>query len=287
MRDFKAFVRGHLSALALPPRRESKIVEELAAQIEESYDSLIADGRSDEEAWTELQRQLPDWRTVRLELLEAEPALVRLAYPPPGRLDAEGKRTVRSRLRDALSVGLVRDLQSSVRLLFKNRGFTATTVLTLAICLGAHAAIFTVVYSVLLRPLPVPHPDRIVAMGDVYPTITPNDILSNTAPSYFDRLEAITALESQAMFSLWFDTITIDGVSEEIRGMKATPSLLQLLQVPPALGRAFTDGEGEIGAEQKIILSDGLWRRLYGGIRQWSDETFASVGPGSAIPSSG
>ena len=102
-------------------------------------------------------------------------------------------------------------------------------------------------------------------MGDVYPTITPNDILSNTAPSYFDRLDAITTLESQAMFALWFDTITFDGISEEIRGMRATPSLFRLLQVPPALGRAFTDAEGEIGAEQKVILSHGLWQRLYGG----------------------
>jgi len=140
-----------------------------------------------------------------------------------------------------------------------------TTILTLAVCLGANAAIFTVVYSVLLRPLPVPDADRIVAMGDVYPTISPNDILSNTAPSYVDRLKAITALEEQAMFTLWFDTLTIDGISEEIRGMKATPSLFRVLQVNPAFGRAFTDAEGEIGAEQKIILSHGLWQRLYGG----------------------
>ena len=119
---------------------------------------------------------------------------------------------------------------------FTNRGFTATTILTLALCLGANAAIFTVVYSVLLRPLPVPGSDRIVAMGDVYPTITPNDILSNTAPSYFDRLEAITTLEEQAMFARWFDTITIDGIAEEIRGMRATPSLFRVIQAQPALG---------------------------------------------------
>jgi len=249
MRDFKAIVQEHLSCLSLPPERELKIVEELAAQIEDSYDALIADGLSDEEAWNEVRRQIPDCKTFGAELLEAEPFFDRLA----------------SGLRELFGLGLGRDLQSSLRLLLKDRGFTATTILTLAVCLGANAAIFTVVYSVLLRPLPVPGSDRIVAMGDVYPTITPNDILSNTAPSYFDRLEAITTLEQQAMFSLWFDTIAFDGISEEIRGMKATPSLFRLLQVPPALGRAFTDAEGEIGAEQKVILSYGLWQRLYGG----------------------
>jgi predicted permease len=121
------------------------------------------------------------------------------------------------------------------------------------------------VYSVLLRPLPVPEPDRIVAMGDVYPTITPDDILSNDAPSYFDRRAAITALEEQALFSMWYDSLAIDGVSEELRGMRATPSLFRVLRVEPALGRVFTDAEGQIGADQKIILSHGLWRRLYGG----------------------
>ena len=207
MRDFKAFVRQHLAPLALPPQRELDIVEELAAQIEDAYESLVAEGLSDDEAWNRLQRQVPDWKKLRDDLLEAEPVSVRLAHP---------------RLRDLLGVGLLRDVRSSVRLLIKDRGFTATTVLTLAVCLGANAAIFTVVYSVLLRPLPVPDADRIVALGDVYPTITPDDILSNMAPSYLDRLEAITTFEQQAMFSLWFDTMTIDGVAEELRGMSDT-----------------------------------------------------------------
>lgn len=265
MRDFKAFVHEHLSPLALSPQRELKIVEELASQIEDAYEALIAEGRSDDEAWDELQRQIPDWKTLRDELLDAEPIIVRLAHPDRGPLAGATKRTLVSAFQAFLSVGLARDLQSSVRLLLKSPGFSITTFLTLAVCLGANAAIFTVVYSVLLRPLPVPEPDRIVAMGDVYPTITPNDILSNTAPSYFDRLKAITTLEEQAMFALWFDTLTINGIAEEIRGMRVTPSLFRVLQVNPALGRAFTDDEGEIGAEQKIILSHGLWQRLYGG----------------------
>jgi len=241
MRDFKAFVREHLSPLGLPPQRELKIVEELAAQIEESYEALIADGFSDEEAWHTLRHQIPDWKTLGEDLLEAEPVIVRWAHPTHRPLAGERNRTLLSRLRDLLSLGLARDLQSGVRLLVKDRGFTLTTILTLAVCLGANAAIFTVVYSVLLRPLPIPDSQRIVAMGDVYPTITPNDILSNTAPSYFDRLDAITTLEEQAMFAQWFDTITIDGVSEELRGMRGTPSLFRVMQVRPALaGRSPT-----------------------------------------------
>lgn len=115
MHDFKAFVRAHLPSLALPRQRELKIVEELASQIEDSYEALIAEGRSDEEAWNELQRQIPDWKTISDELLEAEPVIVKWAHPG---------------LRDVLGVGLARDLQSSVRLLIKDRGFTVTTLLT-------------------------------------------------------------------------------------------------------------------------------------------------------------
>ena len=251
MPDFRAFVRSHLPSLGLPPEREIEIVDELAAQIEDAFEALRARGLSDDDAWRELRRQVPDWNALRDDLLDAGPPAARMPIAP--------------RLRDWLAAGLARDLQSSIRLLVRDRGFTLTTVLTLAVCLGANAAVFTVAYAILLRPLPFPDADRIVAMGDVYPTVTPDDILSNTAPSYFDRLEAVTALEEQALFAPWFDTLTIDGVAEEIRGMRVTPSLFPLLQVRPALGRAFTEADGEIGREQKVILSHGLWQRLYGG----------------------
>jgi predicted permease len=125
--------------------------------------------------------------------------------------------------------------------------------------------VFTVVNAVLLRPLPVPHPEQIVGIGDVYPTITPNDILANDVPSYFDRRASLTTLAEQAMFAFWFDTLPIDGAPQELRGMRATPSLFRVLQVEPALGRTFTEAEGESGDGQQIILSHALWQTLYGG----------------------
>jgi predicted permease len=243
MRDFKAFVRQHVAPLALPPHREQKIVDEWAAELEDIYEALRADGLSDHEAWLRMQRQIPDWKE-----LDVAPVPIEVAT-----------------LRQKLTAGFVRDLRASVRLLVKDPGFSAAVVLTLAICLGANAAIFTVVHAVLLRPMPVPEPDRIVGIGDVYPTITPNDILSNDVPSYFDRRDALTMLEEQGMFSYWFDTLAIDGMPQEVRGMRATPSLFRVLRVSPALGRTFTEAEGEPGEEQKIVLSDSLWQRLYGG----------------------
>jgi predicted permease len=182
-------------------------------------------------------------------LLDAEPAILRLVPPSEGHVAS----------------GLVRDIRDGLRQFLIAPAFCATVVLTLGVCLGANAAIFTVVHAVLLRPLPIPQPDRIVGMGDVYPTITPNDILANDVPSYFDRLTALTTLEAQAMFTFWYDTLTIDGIPQEIRGMRVTPSLFRVLRVEPAAGRTFTDDDGEIGNDHKIVISHGLWQRLYGG----------------------
>jgi putative ABC transport system permease protein len=264
MRDFTAFVRRHLEPLELPRHRELQIVEELAAQLEDAYDGLLARGLSDEEAWRELQRGLPAWQTIAAQVLEAESTFVRVAQPAREPRTASFS-TLLAALQQRSLQGLTGDLRAAVRLLLKDRGFSATTILTLAVCLGAHIAIFTVVYAVLLRPLPVRDAGRIVALGDVYPTVTPNDIVSNTVPSYFDRLAALTSLDEQAMFTYWYDTLPIDGIAQELRGMRATPSLFRVLQVPPALGRTFTDAEGEAGSDRKIILSHGLWQTLFGG----------------------
>ena len=264
MPDFLAFVRSRLEPLELPRQRELQIVEELAAQLEDAYDALLSRGLSEVDAWRELQRGLPDWKIFAAQVLEAEGAIVRATQPAraPGSLPLRVLRAVRQH---RPMQGLAGDLRAAFRLLRKDLGFSATTILTLAVCLGANIATFTVVYSVLLRPLPVPNANHIVALGDVYPTVTPNDIVSNTVPAYFDRLEALTAFESQAMFTYWFDTLAIDGTAQELRGMRATPSLFRVLQVQPALGRTFTDAEGEVGSERKIILSHGLWQRLSGG----------------------
>ena len=67
------------------------------------------------------------------------------------------------------------------------------------------------------------------------------------------------------MFTFWFDTLPIDGVPQELRGMRATPSLFRVLRVAPALGRTFTDDEGETGDGRRIILSYALWQTLYAG----------------------
>jgi predicted permease len=163
---------------------------------------------------------------------------------------------------------LTRDLRFSLKLLWKDRAYAATAILTLAICIGANTALFTIVESVLLRPLPVPDSDRIVLMSNQYPNAGSPGAAGYTnsgVPDYFDRLRAVTACEEQAMYSVANQSFDINGAPELIRGLAATPSLFRLLRVAPAQGRFFEEREGEIGNEQKVILSYGLSQQLFGG----------------------
>lgn len=151
------------------------------------------------------------------------------------------------------------------RALIKDKGFAAAVLLTLTVCIAANTAIFAIVNSVLLKPLPVPDAAAIVLMSNQYPKAGVGESRNSGAADYYDRMTAVTALQDQAMFNFASQTVDLQGTPERIRGMTATPSLFSLLRVSPALGRTFTPEEGEIGAEQKVILSDGLWRQLFGG----------------------
>jgi len=95
---------------------------------------------------------------------------------------------------------LLLDVRFAARLLWKDRGFTATTLLTLALCIGANTAIFAVVNSVLLRPLAVPEPERLVLMYNSYPRAGV-ERASNGVPDYYDRLREVDVLEEQALYS--------------------------------------------------------------------------------------
>src|SRR5262245_13502039 len=159
---------------------------------------------------------------------------------------------------------LIRDIKLGFKLLLKDREFTITAVLTLAVCMSANAVIFTIVNSVVLRPLPVPEADRILLMSNQYPNAGVGRSNNRGVPDYYDRLAAVPALEEQAMFGSTGQTIEIGGTAQRIRGMTATPSLFRLLRVRPLAGRVFNEDEGETANDQKIILSYGLWQELFG-----------------------
>ncbi|HEY2461987.1 MAG TPA: ABC transporter permease [Candidatus Acidoferrum sp.] len=162
---------------------------------------------------------------------------------------------------------LLLDIRQGSRSLWRAKGFTATVMLTFAVCIAANAALFAIVNSVVLRPLPFPDANSILLMSNEYPKAGVVGINNSSSGDYIDRIREMTAFESQAAFRRRDQTVELNGSPEQVRGMLVTPSWFHLLQVAPPVGRAFTEQDGQVGSDQQVILSDGLWRQLYGGDR--------------------
>jgi predicted permease len=157
------------------------------------------------------------------------------------------------------------DIRVALRLLWKDQAFTVTAALTLALCIGANTALFSVVHNVLLRPLPVPASDSIVLMGNAYPGAGAAIGGSSGVPDYYDRLRDVNVFEEQALYNGRNLSIDQNGTPARVRGTMVTPSYFRLLRVAPALGRAFSEQEAEPGNEKKAVLSYALWQSQFGG----------------------
>ena len=171
-------------------------------------------------------------------------------------------------LREVRGVGLidafVSDVQYGTRLMWRNPGFAAAALLTIALGIGATTAVFTVVYGVVLRPLPYREPSRLVSIWSTAPRMgLPRAFV--TAANYRDWIAQNQSFESLALVRhIGNFNITGGGEPERVQGARVTASLFTTLGVMPALGRGFVEGEETIGQEFVVILGDGLWTRRFG-----------------------
>lgn len=155
------------------------------------------------------------------------------------------------------------DLRYAIRLLAKSPGVTAVAVLTLALGIGANTAIFTVVYGVLLRPLPFPEPDRIVQLAESYQT--QSDEMSVSAKELENLREYGQFLEHIAGYTDVGFNLATGNEAEHVRGVPASAEYFQVLGVHPALGRDFLPEEDRGEGQHVAILSHELWMRRLGG----------------------
>jgi predicted permease len=155
------------------------------------------------------------------------------------------------------------DLRLALRQMRRSPGFTAIAVLALALGIGANSAIFTVVDAVLVRPLPFPEADRLMA---VYEDVSHMGFAKNTpAPAnWVDWRQQNTVFTEIAATRGRSKTLTGGGTPEQLRGRGVTASLWPLLGVQPLLGRVFTEEEDRKG-ERVVVISHGLWQRRFGG----------------------
>jgi putative ABC transport system permease protein len=159
---------------------------------------------------------------------------------------------------------VVQDVLFTLKQLSKQKAFAAAALLTLALCIGANTAIFSVLNSVLLKPLPFEGSDRLVHIYNSYPGAG-SERGGAAVPDYYDRREAVDALESVAMFQNRGMTIGESGRPERVSGQAVTPSFFGMLGVDAVAGRTFLPEEGEPGNERHAVLSWGLWQEQYGG----------------------
>jgi putative ABC transport system permease protein len=158
---------------------------------------------------------------------------------------------------------LAQDARYALRMLRKSPGFTAIAIVTLAVGIGANTAIFSVVYSVLLKPLPYPQPDQLVVVFEA----KPQEGIPQSGSSYQDFREfrnenhVFSQLGGLATHDL---NLTGHGEPFQVDTSDVTPGLLDTMRVKPLAGRSFLPGDRERGAAPVVLLSETLWRDRFG-----------------------
>ena len=151
------------------------------------------------------------------------------------------------------------DLRYALRSLFKQPGFAAVVVITLALGMGASTAIFSVVNAVLLRPLPFPHSDRLEVIWGNYRALNIERLRAKAA-EYDDYAKQTQVFDSVAAYTNQSFNLSSGSEPERVRGAYVSANLFPMLEAQAATGRVFAAGE-----ERVVVLSDGFWQRRFAG----------------------
>ncbi len=161
---------------------------------------------------------------------------------------------------------LLHDLRFALRSFARTPGFTAVVIATLAVGIGANTALWSVVDRVLLRPLPFPEPERLVAVWEDH-TLRKVEREWLSAANFYDFQAACRSCEQMAAFTPASFNLT-GGEPERVSGMQVSGEMFTLLGVSPALGRAFLPEDDRPGARPVAVLSHEIWRRRFGADRR-------------------
>ena len=251
MPEWEVEVRKRLGRLNLEPTHEAEVVEELAQHLADVYQRLLRGGATEAEAKNAALQEL-----AIDDLLQKE---MRRSHTPFKESPVAGGPKNSNFVAD-----LLHDLRYAARLQRKNPGFTIVAVIALALGIGANTAIFSVVNTVLLRPLPYKDPERLVmvwedASKQGYPRDTP------AAANFVDWRDQNQVFEGMAAIYDTSFNLTGSGDPERLEGRSVSASLFPLLGVEPQLGRVFTAAEDQPGAQHVVLLSYALWQRRFGG----------------------
>ena len=161
---------------------------------------------------------------------------------------------------------LFQDLKFGLRMLAKNPAFTIIAIITLALGIGANTAIFSLVNTILLRPLPYPHANRLVMIWETEPS-GPGNLYPASGPDFVDWRAQNGVFESVAAGTSAGAALTGTSQPLQIQGYGVSPKMFHLLGTQPLMGRTFAEDETQPGHNHVVIFSYGLWQRAFGGDR--------------------
>lgn len=272
MPDWKPEIRQRLAKLPLTPLRENAIVEELAAHLDDCYDALRADGATEAEAFQRTLAELSGSELLAHEMRRVE------------RQTNQNPIVLGTNRRTKMLADLWQDLRFGARMLLKTPGFTVIAILSLALGVGANSTIFSVIQTVLLKPLPYASPAQLVVIWETNPARGLSR--SRTAASNFLDWRAQSQVFQQMAQTNPGSPLTViaDGIPERATCQYTTPDLFPLLGVQAVLGRTFQVEDVGQGTPV-VLLSHAFWQRRFGGDPQvigrtlsFNSESYTVVG---------
>src|SRR5262245_61796326 len=244
-------VRERLAGLAISGARREEIVEELAQHLADRRSEAHAAGASEAEADRLALEELAEGELTR-ELLRS---VGRVVEPIP--LGASGSRS--------LVADVWQDLRYSIRMLVKSPGFAAFSILALALGIGANTAIFSVMDSILLHPLPFGDVDTLLLISQ-HPVSSAGFEIEMAPGNYVELRDQSQLFEQVAAWYAWDVNLAgaADAVSdaepERVQGFLVASSFFSTLRVKPSLGRTFRPEEDQPDHDQVVVISHALWR---------------------------
>ena len=154
------------------------------------------------------------------------------------------------------------DFRHAFRLLWKSKRITATTLVTLALCIGATTAIFSSVYSLMLKPLPYQEPERIVELYSSAVKAGLNHMPANV-PFYLDYSQNATSYESLGLWTFFYGLVGEKDSVVRVPGVRMTAEIFSILRIQPVIGTFFTKEQNRPGADKVIVLTQSYWQTQY------------------------
>jgi len=244
--DWKTRILTALETAAHAPQPE--VIEELAQHAQSLYEAARAEGCPTREAERRVVAQIERWRLEAAMLRHASrrPAAVE---PPPASVSGLGDVTL--------------DVRYAARLLRRQPRHAVLTIVTMALGIAATATLFSVTYGVLLKPLPWPHADKLVQLGETRGGAPPR-FGSFTNAVYLAWKDQATTIDGIAGWSARAVTLTGSGDPERVRIVSCSASLFPILGARPLVGSLFDEADETLRDPSVIVLSERLWRRRFG-----------------------